>query len=183
MVSLQKDIYQESGIQAFLVFHVYPAGCFFVVSFSPDGVSPGEVLYGMEFLRRFAATQSSKDNMHVVHTVVMAEPNQGWCENVRSIMINSNLDKKVFWRFEAIIKPLVFGCYLGEWMFLSHSPARSAILVVVLMPICDAWSNADNTFGITWLSFLLILLMEGILHQLIGSLSHYLQASFTSQVG
>jgi len=67
-------------------------------------------------------------------------------------------------------------------MFLSHSPARSAILVVVLMPICDAWSNANNTFGITWLSFLLILLMAEILHQLIGSLCHYQQVFFTFQV-
>ena len=81
--------------------------------------------------------------------------------------------KKVFLKFEGIIKPLVFGCYLGEWMFLSHSPARSAILVVVLMPICAAWSNANNAFGITWLSFLLVLLMAEILHQLIGSLCHY----------
>ena len=93
MVPLQKDIYQESSLGIW-VFHVYPAGCFFVVSWYARRAPPGQVLYGMEFLRRFAATQSSKDWFFVVHTVVIAESNQGWCENVRSIMINSNLAKK-----------------------------------------------------------------------------------------
>ena len=55
----------------------------------------------------------------------------------------------------------MFGCYLGEWMFLSHSPARSAILVVVLMPICDAWSNANNTFGIIYLAFFFVDTVDG----------------------